>query len=310
MREGLNFFQPRRARPDRLLLAAAMRRRTPMSVPFDRIGAMPPASPVIVSVPHAGREYPLQLRAAAAVPVASMLALEDRHVDAVAMAARGGETVFVQRLARAWIDLNRAEDERDPLIDEGAATIPAAAAATKLRSGLGLVPRRAAPGVTLWRRRLADDEVRARIAADHRPYHAALDAALRSARDRFGAALLIDLHSMPPLAGANAAQWVVGDRFGRSASGRLVHAIEGMIAATGQRVALNAPYPGGHILGRHGRPADNIHAIQIEIDRRLYLDARLDAPGPGLAATAALLRRVLAAAADALTGRGVILAAE
>src|ERR1700709_1286184 len=118
-----------------------------MAVPsFDRFGAIPPASPVVVSVPHAGRDYPLQLRAAAAVPIASMLALEDRHADTLALAARGDETLFIQRRARAWIDLNRAEDERDPLIEDGARSIPAGAAATELRSGLGLVPRPGAAG--------------------------------------------------------------------------------------------------------------------------------------------------------------------
>jgi N-formylglutamate amidohydrolase len=282
-----------------------------MSAPsFDRIGPIPPESPVVVSVPHAGRDYPLQLRAAAAVPIASMLALEDRHADALALAAREDETLFVQRRARAWIDLNRAEDERDPLIDDGARPIPAGAAAVKLRSGLGLVPRRAAPGVMLWRRRLADDEVRARIADDHRPYHAALTEALAAARDRFGTALLIDLHSMPPLPGPLSARVVLGDRFGRSAGARLVHRMENEIIAAGQTGALNAPYPGGHILSRHGRPAIGIHAIQIEIDRRLYLDAALDQPGEGMATTVTLLRRMIDAATDELLGGEYALAAE
>lgn len=277
---------------------------------FDRIGPVLPASPVVISVPHAGRDYPLPLRAAAAVPIESMLALEDRHVDTLALAARGDETLFVQRRARAWIDLNRAEDERDPLIDEGARPIPSGAAAVKLRSGLGLVPRRAAPGVMLWRRRLADDEVRHRITADHRPYHAALAEALTAARDRFGAALLIDLHSMPPLPGPLAAQVVLGDLFGRSAATRLVHRLEGEVAAAGIEAALNTPYPGGHILSRHGRPANGIHAIQVEIDRRLYLDAWLNAPGPSLGTTAAVLRRMIDAATDELFGGEFALAAE
>ncbi|MBS0480061.1 MAG: N-formylglutamate amidohydrolase [Proteobacteria bacterium] len=277
---------------------------------FDRIGPMPPDSPVVVSVPHAGRDYPLQLRAAAAVPVASMLALEDRHADTLALAARDGETLFVQRRARAWIDLNRAEDERDPLIDDGARLIPAGAAATKLRSGLGLIPRRAAPGVTLWRRRLADDEVRQRIAEDHRPYHAALAAALSAARDRFGAALLIDLHSMPPLPGPVGAQVVIGDRFGRSAAARLVHRIEGEAVSAGLTAALNAPYPGGHILNLHGRPDRRVHAIQVEIDRRLYLDPALNVPGHTFGATAVLLRRMIDAATDELFGAEYPLAAE
>ncbi|THD34836.1 MAG: N-formylglutamate amidohydrolase [Sphingomonas sp.] len=277
---------------------------------FDRFGPIPPLSPVVVSVPHAGRDYPLPLRAAAAVPVASMLALEDRHADTLALAARGDETLIIQRRARAWIDLNRGEDERDPLIDDGARPIPAGAAATKLRSGLGLVPRRAAPGVTLWRRRLGDDEVRLRIAEDHRPYHVALDEALSAARDRFGSALLIDLHSMPPLPGPLSARVVLGDRFGRSAGGQLVHRLEGEIVAAGLIAALNAPYPGGHILNRHGRPQENIHAIQVEIDRRLYLDAGLNMPGKGLAGTAALLRRLIDAATDELLGHDIAIAAE
>ena len=277
---------------------------------FDRIGPIPPDSPVIVSVPHAGRDYPLPLRAAAAVPIASMRALEDRFADAVALAARVDETVFVQRRARAWIDLNRAEDERDPLIDEGAKPIPAGAAATKLRSGLGLVPRRAAPGIVLWRRLLGDDEVRQRIAEDHRPYHTALATALSGARARFGAALLIDLHSMPSLGGTSPPRLVLGDRFGRSAGTRLVHRLEHEVAAAGVAVALNAPYSGGHILTRHGRPDQGIHAIQIEIDRSLYLDDRLDGPGKGLLPTVSLLRRMLDAAADELLSDGHALAAE
>jgi len=277
---------------------------------FDRIGPIPPDSPVVVSVPHAGRDYPLPLRAAAAVPVASMLALEDRHADAVAIAARIDETLFVQRRARAWIDLNRAEDERDPVIDDGARPIPAGAAATKLRSGLGLIPRRAAPGVAIWKRRLADDEVRQRITQDHRPYHEAIAAALAAAHSRFGAALLLDVHSMPPLPGNGAARVVIGDRFGRSASGRLVNRIEAAIAASGHRAALNAPYPGGHILSRHGRPAHHVHAIQIEMDRRLYLDSSLTMLGKGFDDTAMLLRRIIDAAADELLTGGLALAAE
>ncbi len=265
---------------------------------------------MVVSVPHAGRDYPLPLRAAAAVPVASMLALEDRHADAIAVAARIDETLFVQRRARAWIDLNRAEDERDPVIDEGARPIPAGAAATKLRSGLGLIPRRAAPGVAIWKRRLADDEVRQRIAQDHRPYHDAVAQALNAARDRFGTALLLDVHSMPPLPGSAAARIVIGDRFGRSAGGRLVHRIEAAIMASGHQVALNAPYPGGHILSQHGKPAHQIHAIQLEIDRRLYLDTHMTSLGKGFGDTTALLRRIIDAATDELLTGGLPLAAE
>lgn len=250
----------------------------------------------MLSVPHAGRDYPLPLRAALRVPQASLLPLEDRHADTLAIAARGAETLLAARRARAWIDLNRAEHERDPRVDEGAEPLSEGAMSLKLRSGLGLVPRRAG-GADLWRRRFADEEVRERIERDHRPYHAALSAALAAARERFGVAVLLDIHSMPPLA-TGGARVVIGDRFGRSAAGRFIGCIEAVVHAAGVRTAVNTPYAGGHVLDRHADPAADIHAIQLEIDRTLYLDRRREQPGPGFDSTAALLRRIIDAVAE------------
>jgi N-formylglutamate amidohydrolase len=258
-----------------------------VSPSFDRHGPELPVSPVVLSVPHAGRDYPLPLRAALRVPLHSLLPLEDRHADTLALAARGIETMLVATRPRAWIDLNRAEHERDHRIDEGAEPVPEAAQSLKLRSGLGLIPRRAG-GTDLWRRRFAAEEVRARIEQDHRPYHAALAAALTAARARFGVAVLIDIHSMPPLA-PGGARLVIGDRFGRSSAARFVARV---------RSAINTPYAGGHVLERHADPAGNIHAIQLEFDRSLYLDRRRDQPGSGLEATARLLRAIIDAVAD------------
>lgn len=281
------------------------------AAPFSRIGPALPAGPVVVSVPHGGRDYPSGMAGALRVPIAALRPLEDRHVDTLALAAIAGETAFVQQLPRAWIDLNRGEDERDPLIDEGADPRRQRAPSAKLRGGLGLVPRRIAAAGDIWCHRLSDADVRARIDGAHRPYHHAVGEALAAARTRFGAAVLVDLHSMPPLgARGEAAQIVFGDRFGRSAAGRFVARLEAECEAAGLLHALNTPYAGGHILDRHGVPARGIHAVQIEIDRSLYLDPALDAPGAGLAATARLLRAMLAALADeALTTR-TMLAAE
>lgn len=271
--------------------------------PFDRYGAAEPAGPVILSVPHAGRDYPPALRAMLRVPAGALVALEDRYVDAVALAARRGETALVQRHARAWIDLNRGEDERDPRVDEGAPAAAAQGASARLKSGLGLVPRRAGSSAELWRRRWTAEEVAARIAADHRPYHDALAAALAAARARFGVAVLLDLHSMPPPNG-RAARVVIGDRFGRTAAARFVGRVEAAVQAAGPTAALNAPYAGGHVVSRHGAPARGVHALQLELDRSLYLDAALDRPSlGGLAITASLVRGVLDALADeALSG--------
>ena len=266
-----------------------------MTPSFRLIGAPVPESPVVLSVPHAGRDYPSDLRRALRAPLASLAALEDRHVDAIALGARGEETLLLQTAPRAWIDLNRAEHERDPLLDEGACG--SAAPSAKVRAGIGLVPRRTASAGELWRGRLSAAEVEARIVADHRPYHDMLADLLATARARFGCAVLLDVHSMPPIAGGRA-RLVIGDRFGRAAGGRFVQRVEAEVAESGLHHALNTPYAGGHILERHGRPHDGVHAIQLEIDRALYLDRRLDAPGPGAPAVTRLLRAIIDALAD------------
>lgn len=278
---------------------------------FLRHGSRVPETPLILSVPHAGRAYPARLLGAIRVAPAQLATLEDRHVDSLALAARCHETTFVQSAPRAWIDLNRAEHERDPAIDEGADPRAMPSASAKLRSGLGLIPRRVA-GSDIWRSRLSNAEVTGRIAGAHRPYHAALEAALAAARARFGIAILLDIHSMPSLGTAGeGAQIVLGDRFGRSAAARLVARIEAEAEAAGLRHALNTPYSGGHILDRHARPDRGIHAIQIEFDRALYLDATLDSPCPaGIATTAVTLRAMIDALTDEALANPATLAAE
>lgn len=274
-------------------------------------GPVPPQSPVILSVPHAGRDYPAALLAAIRVPVTALLALEDRHADLLALAARGAETALIQRPARAWIDLNRAEHERDPKLDDGADLARQPAMSAKLRSGLGLIPRRLANVGEIWGKRLSDADVTARIVADHRPYHGALADLLAAAHARFGVAVLLDIHSMPPIGPpGEAAQIVFGDRFGKSARLRFVARLEAEAEAAGIAHALNSPYSGGHILDRHARPAGGIHAVQIEFDRSLYLDSVLESPGPGFAATAALLRQMIAAVTDEAIASTSALAAE
>lgn len=283
-----------------------MRHKQVVSPGFTRIGAPLPHTPIVLSVPHAGRDYPAALRAALAVPVSMAQALEDRHADTLALAARGEATLIVQNRARAWIDLNRGEEERDPLVDEGAPSKRVPVGAMKLRSGLGLIPRRARRAHDLWKERFTAADVEARIARDHRPYHAAVAEALVAARDRFGIAVLLDVHSMPPP--ENGAQVVIGDRFGRSAAGRFVARLEAEAGAL--RTALNTPYAGGHILDRHADPAAGIHALQLELDRSLYLDAAFDRPGGGFAATVAMLKRMMAALVDEALGGGLATAAE
>lgn len=281
-----------------------------MKASFDQYGdSAAPTSPVVLSVPHAGRDYPAAILPLLRATPSALRALEDRHVDFVALAARGRRTMFVQRLSRAWIDLNRGEDERDPVIDEGADPTRQPRHSAKLRSGLGLVPRRVPGAGEIWRRKLTDADVAARIAQAHRPYHVALSSALMAARARFGVALLLDLHSMPSL-GSGGAQLVLGDRFGRASASRFVSRAEAVGLAAGLRVALNTPYAGGHILDRHASPMRDVHGIQLELDRSLYLDTRLEADGPGLVRTADLVESMLAALEDEALSGALPLAAE
>lgn len=276
-----------------------------ISPPFVRLGPRVPATPLVLSVPHAGREYPPALLAISRLPAEALAGLEDRFVDRlVGEIPRLGVVTFVARRARAWIDLNRDERELDPVMVVAPPPADRLIASAKLRAGLGLIPRRI-PGVgDIWRRRLTDAEVEARLASVHRPWHTAIAQALEAARARFGVAFLIDLHSMPPLAGQAAgrpgARIVLGDRYGLSCAPRLAEAVARVAVDAAVPLAHNAPYAGGYTLERQARPAVGVHALQIEVDRSLYLAGDLRTPGSGLDATKALIDRMARAALVAL----------
>ncbi len=274
-------------------------------LPFDRLGPARPAGPVVIAVPHAGRHYPAALLETA-VSRTALESIEDRLADMlVTQAVATGVTAFVGRHARGFIDLNRDPREIAPATIDG--PLPERLIdSDKVRGGLGLIPHRTIGGALL-RHPLPLAEIDARIAAVHAPYHAAIAAALDLARRDHGVAILIDCHSMPPLsrppAGGAPARIVIGDQFGQSAGATIVDRIEAVVRAHSLAVARNSPYSGGYTLDRHGRPAERRHAVQIEFDRSLYLDARLRLPGPGLGAMQALLAGIVAAlAADADRG--------
>lgn len=263
--------------------------------------------PVLIAVPHAGRAYPQSLLAAMRHPQQAPLRLEDRLADLVAerIAAASGAALLVAHAPRALIDLNRAPEDMDWEMVAGPPPPDSSrhAAGRRARSGLGLVPRRLQGLGELWRAPLAASEVQARIDLVHRPYHRALGQALEDMRDRWGAALLIDLHSMPPLGPKRgrdpAPDFVTGDRYGSSCAAGLALAAGQHFARTGWRTAHNSPYAGGYVLDRHGAPQRRIHALQVEMCRACYLDPALRQPSDGLEAVA-----------DVLTGLVLRLAAE
>jgi N-formylglutamate amidohydrolase len=269
-----------------------------------------PPIPVLLAVPHAGRVYPAELSARMRQPKLARLRLEDRFVDLLAeeVARQTGAGLLIAHAPRAMIDLNRTPDDMDWEMVAGGAPRHAArlTAGSRAHSGLGLVPRRLAGMGELWQRRMTQDELEARLSQVHRPYHAALGQALERLRDGWGAALLIDLHSMPPLGrkhGADAApDFVVGDRFGASCASGLSAAALQHFADVGRLAAHNRPYAGGYVLDRHGAPGRGIHALQIEVCRTTYLDARLSVPAPTLPAVARVLARLVRRLAGDLAG--------
>ena len=289
---------------------------------FTLTGVKEARLPVLVAAPHGGRIYPPPLEADMRNPGIAKLRLEDRLVDrlALAVADQVGAASMIAHAPRAMLDLNRAPDDLDwSMLADGKGEGPVHSSANRrARSGLGLVPRRVSGVGEIWRRPLPFAEVGARLAGIHEPYHRALARALDDLRRAWGNALLIDLHSMPPLRarhpGERAVEFVVGDRFGVSCaeaiSARAVHSL----GAQERGVAHNRPYAGGYVLDRHGRPTLGIHAIQLEVCRSLYLDARLEDASARLPAIARLIADLVRELADELSpgraGRGLPLAAE
>jgi N-formylglutamate amidohydrolase len=268
---------------------------------FTLFNADNPAVPLLLSVPHAGRDYPPELLANLRVPAADLLRLEDRYADRLVQPAiSAGIPAIVAHRARAWIDLNRIETDLDPQMLSGAAKNTVTILSAKTRGGLGLIPRRLQSSGELWRRPLEREEVERRIASAHRPFHGAIREILDAMRARFGIAILLDVHSMPPIPlrlGASLpddapAQIVVGDRFGRSAASLYAELMMAHVRSAGIEVALNNPYSGDFILQAHGRPSANIHAVQLEVDRSLYLDSALREPSSGLSAAARLVHEI------------------
>jgi N-formylglutamate amidohydrolase len=263
--------------------------------------------PVLLSVPHSGREYPDWLIRIASGGKAALATLEDPFVDRLIWRAlqRGCGAVIAQT-PRAAIDCNRAEDEVDPSVVDGA---PRGRVTARARGGLGIVPGRTQQHGFLWRRPINPDQLEERIAQAHRPYHQAIEEQLAVLIDRFGCALLLDCHSMPPPA-AGVPPVVFGDRRGRTADAWISREATSIASHCGFNAGLNDPFAGGHVIERHARPARGVHALQIELDRRVYLDSSLRRAGVGFDRGAKLIDTLAVQLGESLLGRQFATAAE
>lgn len=266
----------------------------------------PPPTALVFASPHSGGIYPPDMVAAVRLPVETLRASEDAFVDRIIGAAPGlGAAVVLARFARAYIDLNREPWELDPAMFDDTLPDYAQGRTARVAAGLGAIPRVAGEGRPIYARKLTFAEARDRVELAHRPYHDALDRQLAAARVAHGAAILIDWHSMPAAAargqrvrGGGVCDIVLGDRFGAACSPKLTGLVERELEAMGYSVARNAPYAGGYTTEHYGRPAKRTHALQIEINRALYMNEETREPTEGLARLAAdaeALTRALAA---------------
>jgi N-formylglutamate amidohydrolase len=251
--------------------------------------------PVLLSVPHSGREYPEWLIEMARGGRKALETLEDPLVDQLARPAiQGGIAAVIARAPRAAIDCNRGEDEVDPAVVR---TATMSRPTARARGGLGIIPGRTAAQGNLWLHPIGQSDLDCRLEAAHRPYHRAIHAELERMRHEYGCALLIDCHSMPPPADG-VPPVVIGDRFGRCAARWLTADALALVRESGFDVGLNDPFAGGYVVEHHGNPRRGIHALQVEIDRRCYLGAD-NRPGGGFDRVAALIERL----ATGLAGR-------
>jgi N-formylglutamate amidohydrolase len=236
--------------------------------------------PFVFASPHSGREYPAEFLAASQLDLLTLRRTEDSFVDEIFRGAPARGSYLLKALfARSYCDPNREAYELDPVMFEDPLPAFANTASLRVKNGLGLIARYAATGDEIYSRKLRFHEAQARIEQCWRPYHRALADLIHETRQLFGAAVVIDCHSMPSVGrpcdrdhGRSRADIVLGDCHGKSCSPALTDLVETVFREMGLRVVRNHPYAGGHTTAFYGRPNDGVHALQIEINRALYMN--------------------------------------
>lgn len=250
---------------------------------------------VIFASPHSGNVYPQDMRSKTVLSDRTIRSSEDAFVDALFdCAPQFGARFIKAAVPRAYVDFNRSPEELDPALIEG---VRRQGHNPRVASGLGVIPRVVANGRGIYRGKLTMAEAQARLSDYWHPYHNKLQSLLNDAMNYHGQAVLIDCHSMPHEAvdtvassGAGRPEIVLGDRFGAAASSGVVDRVEAAFAAQGFNVARNTPFAGAYIAQTYGRPARGQHAVQVEIDRALYMDEKRIVPNNNFEAVRTAVR--------------------
>ena len=236
-------------------------------------------APYVFASPHSGRDYSEAFLAASRLDPLTLRRSEDCYVDELFAAVPDlGAPLLLAHFPRAFCDVNRNAAELDPAIFEGALPDSPETRSPRVVAGLGVIARIVRDGAEIYRRRLTLAEGERRLSLLHRPYHAELEGLASATRSAFGMCILIDCHSMPSQAAAATStrgrvpDIILGDRYGASCSPGLTDHADRVLSRLGFVVTRNNPYAGGYTAEHYGRPHIGVHALQIEINRALYLD--------------------------------------
>ena len=269
-------------------------------------------APVVFASPHSGTNYTPEFKAASRLDATALRKSEDSFVDEIfADAPTAGAPLIKALFPRAYVDPNREPFELDAEMFSGPLPPYVNSHSPRIADGLGTIARVVASGEDIYRDKLSFDEAVERIDRLYRPYHQALKTLVADTRAAFGWCLLIDCHSMPSVGGPmdqdpgmSRVDFVLGDSFGTSCHGSITKHVEQILTAAGYTVTRTIPYSGGYTTVHYGRPSSGIHALQIEINRSLYMDEQKFTRLPGFTALADCVKELahtLATLADPFT---------
>jgi N-formylglutamate amidohydrolase len=270
---------------------------------FLRYEPATPAVPLIVDVSRSGREYPKDYRTP--LPFTTVHDNVSMYVeDLYAGAPRSGATLLYCMFPNTWVDVNRDELDMDPSVVDG--EWPVALKPTpRTLEGLGLIKSKSRYGEPFQERKLAVAEIEERLAKYYRPYHAELKRIVEDLHARFGAVRQLSCHCMSaigapthPDAGRPRPDFCVSDLNGRTTSPEFLALVVGALRSMGYSVAVNDPYAGNVLIGRHGNPARGIDSVQIEVNKKLFMDTQTFRATPGLAKLKSAIDKLLGVVAE------------
>jgi N-formylglutamate amidohydrolase len=253
--------------------------RDELDPPFEVIEPAQWAGPVLFNSPHSGSTYPVAFLASSRLDVATLRRSEDSYVDAlIAGVVERGYPMMRAHFPRCYVDVNREPYELDPRMFDGRLPSFANTRSMRVAGGLGTVARVVGDAQEIYDRRISVDDAMRRIESLYKPYHRALRRLFTKMHRSFGAAVLLDCHSMPSNAGQKderpRPEFVIGDRYGTSCVAVVAECVETTMRNLGYSVSRNKPYAGGFITEHYGNPSAGLHAVQLEINRALYMDER------------------------------------